>query len=171
MSTMKKCEKYNMKKAFEEKRDFDFTIYMVIHSSFVSRSTKLIPVYRFTLFAITVLEASKIALLSWVISILSVSLKNSVSSLPVIILTSCLSLNMIKLLTPILKLYLMKLTNEQWHKIITAVCTVITTISAIVLSTACTISLSVSKNNSNSSQKTEQTSTSSVDSTYINLNK
>lgn len=57
---MKKCEKYNMKKAFEEKRDFDFTIYMVIHSSFVSRFTKLIPVHRFTLFAITVLEASKI---------------------------------------------------------------------------------------------------------------
>ena len=64
----------------------------------------------------------------------------------------------------------MKLTNEQWHKIIQDVCTAVTTISAIVLSTACTISLSVSKNNSNSSQKTEQTSTSSVDSTYINLN-
>lgn len=40
MFNMKKCEKYNMKKAFEEKRDF--------------------PVHRFTLFAITVLEASKI---------------------------------------------------------------------------------------------------------------
>lgn len=57
---MKKCEKCNMKKAFEEKHDFDFTIYMVIHPSFVSRSTKLVPVYRFTLFALTVLEASKI---------------------------------------------------------------------------------------------------------------
>ena len=64
----------------------------------------------------------------------------------------------------------MKLTNEQKHRIITAVCTAITTISAIVLSTACTISLSVSKNNSNSTQRTEQTSTSSVDSTHININ-
>lgn len=60
MFNMKTCEKYNMKKAFEEKRDFDFTIYMVIHPSFVSRSTKLVPVHRFTLFALTVLEASKI---------------------------------------------------------------------------------------------------------------
>ena len=49
-----------MKKAFEEKHDFDFTIYMVIHPSFVSRSTKLIPVHHFTLFALTVLEAQKI---------------------------------------------------------------------------------------------------------------
>lgn len=61
MFNMKTCEKYNMKKAFEEKRDFDFTIYMVIHPSFVSRSTKLVPVHRFTLFSLTVLEASKIA--------------------------------------------------------------------------------------------------------------
>lgn len=39
----------------------------------------------------------------------------------------------------------MKLTNEQIKAIITAICTLITTVSAIVLSTACTISLSVSK--------------------------
>lgn len=64
----------------------------------------------------------------------------------------------------------MKLTNEQIHKIIIAVCTAITTVSAIILSTACTISLSVSKNNSNSTQKTEQTTTSSVDSTQIYFN-
>jgi hypothetical protein len=32
------------------------------------------------------------------------------------------------------------------------------------------MSLSVSKNNSNSTQKTEQTTTSSVDSTQININ-
>ena len=63
----------------------------------------------------------------------------------------------------------MKLTNEQIQKIITAVCTCITTIAAIILVSACTVSLSVSKNNSNSTQKTEQTSTSSVDSTYVNL--
>ena len=76
-----------------------------------------------------------------------------------------------KLLIHNLKLFQMKLTNEQIKAIITAVCTLITTISAIVLSTACTLSLSISKNNSNSTQKTEQTSTSSVDSTYINLKK
>ena len=63
----------------------------------------------------------------------------------------------------------MKLTNEQIQKIITAVCTCITTIAAIILVSACTLSLSVSKNNSNSTQQTEQTSTSSVDSTHVNL--
>nr|DAX37995.1 MAG TPA: hypothetical protein [Microviridae sp.] len=63
----------------------------------------------------------------------------------------------------------MKLTNEQIQKIIIAVCTCITTISAIILASACTLSLSVSKNNMNSSQKTEQTTTSSVDSTHVNL--
>lgn len=35
---------------------------------------------------------------------------------------------------------------------------------------SCTLSLSVAKNNTNSTQKTEQTSTSSVDSTHININ-
>jgi hypothetical protein len=65
----------------------------------------------------------------------------------------------------------MKLTNDQIQKIITAVCACITTIAAIILASACTISLSVSKNNSNSTQKTEQVSTSSVDSTYINLHR
>lgn len=63
----------------------------------------------------------------------------------------------------------MKLTNEQIQKIITAVCACITTIAAIILASACTLSLSVSKNNSNSTQQTEQTTTSSVDSTHVNL--
>lgn len=63
----------------------------------------------------------------------------------------------------------MKLTTEQIQRIITAVCTCITTIAAIILASACTLSLSVSKNNSNSTQSTEQTSTSSVDSTHIDL--
>ena len=35
---------------------------------------------------------------------------------------------------------------------------------------SCTMSLSVAKNNNNASQKTEQTTTSSVDSTHININ-
>ena len=39
----------------------------------------------------------------------------------------------------------MKLTNEQIKAIITAICTLITTIAAIILTTACTMSLSVSK--------------------------
>lgn len=60
----------------------------------------------------------------------------------------------------------MKLTNEQIQKIITAVCTFITTVAAIVLSTACTLSLSVQKQNNNSNQGTEQTT--SVDSLSIN---
>ena len=59
----------------------------------------------------------------------------------------------------------MKLTNDQIHKIITAVCTCITTIAAIILTSACTLSLSVQKQNNNS-QGTEQTT--SVDSLSIN---
>ena len=51
----------------------------------------------------------------------------------------------------------MKLTNDQIHKIITAVCTCITTIAAIILTSACTLSLSVQKQNNNSNQGTEQT--------------
>lgn len=60
----------------------------------------------------------------------------------------------------------MKLTNDQIQKIITAACTFITTVAAIVLSTACTLSLSVQKQNNNSNQGTEQTTT--VDSLNIN---
>lgn len=59
---MKRCEKYNMKKAFEEKCDFDFCISMVL--TLVengSRITKVVPVHHFTLFAVTVCEAQKIA--------------------------------------------------------------------------------------------------------------
>lgn len=59
---MKKSKNYNMKKAFEEKHDFDFVINMVLHTVIDGvRSTKLIPVHRFSLFAITVIEARKIA--------------------------------------------------------------------------------------------------------------
>lgn len=55
-----------MKKALEEKHDFDFTIYMVMKYETVDGRTyrlkqpRLIPVHRFTLFALTVLEAQKI---------------------------------------------------------------------------------------------------------------
>lgn len=56
------------------------------------------------------------------------------------------------------------------YKIIEIVCTTIISITAVLTAQSCTMSLSVSKNNSNSTQKTEQTTTSSVDSTQININ-
>lgn len=56
------------------------------------------------------------------------------------------------------------------YKIIEIICTAIISIAAILTVQSCTMSLSVSKNNRNSTQKTEQTTTSSVDSTQININ-
>ena len=56
------------------------------------------------------------------------------------------------------------------YKIIEIICTAIISIAAVLTAQSCTMSLSVSKNNSNSTQKTEQTTTSSVDSTRININ-
>ena len=55
------------------------------------------------------------------------------------------------------------------YEIIKIVTTAILSISSLLLVQSCTMSLSVSKNNSNSTQKTEQTTTSSVDSTNINI--
>ena len=63
---MKVREKYNIKKAFEAKCDWDFTIFMVMRYETIDGCTyrlktpRLIPVHRFTLFAVTVIEASKI---------------------------------------------------------------------------------------------------------------
>ena len=56
------------------------------------------------------------------------------------------------------------------YKIVEITCTAIISIAAVLTAQSCTMSLSVSKNNSNSTQKTEQTTTSSVDSTQINTN-
>lgn len=56
------------------------------------------------------------------------------------------------------------------YEIIKIVCTAIISITAVLTAQSCKMSLSVSKNNSNSTQKTEQTTTSSVDSTQININ-
>jgi outer membrane biogenesis lipoprotein LolB len=64
----------------------------------------------------------------------------------------------------------MKLSNQQIYDIIKIVATAILSISAVLLVQSCTLSLSVAKNNTNSTQKTEQVSTSSVDSTHININ-
>lgn len=64
----------------------------------------------------------------------------------------------------------MKLSNQQIYDIIKIVVAAVLSISATLFVQSCTVSLSVSKNNSNSTQKTEQVSTSSVDSTHININ-
>ena len=55
------------------------------------------------------------------------------------------------------------------YEIIKIICTAIISITAVLTAQSCTMSLSVSKNNQNSTQKTEQTTTSSVDSTNINI--
>ena len=70
-----------------------------------------------------------------------------------------------------LKTKKMKITGNQWVEIIRAISTAIIAIITTLCVQSCTMSLSVSKNNSNSTQKTEQTSTSSVDSTKININR
>lgn len=63
---MKVREKYNMKKALEAKSDWDFTIFMVMRYEIIDgcvyrlKTPRLIPVHRFTLFAVTVIEASRI---------------------------------------------------------------------------------------------------------------
>lgn len=56
------------------------------------------------------------------------------------------------------------------YEIIKIICTAIISVAAILTAQSCTMSLSVSKNNQNSTQKTEQTTTSSVDSTQVNIN-
>ena len=55
------------------------------------------------------------------------------------------------------------------YEIIKIICTAIISIAAVLTAQSCKIALNVSKNNQNSTQKTEQTSTSSVDSTNINI--
>lgn len=64
----------------------------------------------------------------------------------------------------------MIITGNQWMKIIRAISTEIIAIITSLCVQSCTLSLSVAKNNNNATQKTEQTSTSSVDSTKININ-
>ena len=63
----------------------------------------------------------------------------------------------------------MKISANQWIKIIKLVSTFVTGVITTLFVQSCTLSLSVSKNNSNSTQQTEQSSVSSVDSTNINL--
>lgn len=64
----------------------------------------------------------------------------------------------------------MKITPQQWIEIVKIISIFITGIITTLFLTSCTVSMSVSKNNQNSTQKTEQVSTSSIDSTKININ-
>ena len=63
-----------------------------------------------------------------------------------------------------------KITNQQWIEILRWILSFLIGVITTLVAQSCTASLSVSKNNTNSSQKTEQTTTSSVDSTNININ-
>lgn len=64
----------------------------------------------------------------------------------------------------------MKPTSSQWIEIIKLISSFVVGVITILFVQSCTASMSISKYNSNSSQSTEQTSTSSVDSTNININ-
>ena len=64
----------------------------------------------------------------------------------------------------------MKITYTQWIEVVKLISTFVIGIITALFAQSCTLSLSVSKNNTNSKQKTEQVSTSSVDSTRININ-
>lgn len=65
----------------------------------------------------------------------------------------------------------MKPSSQQWIEIIKLIATFVIGIITVLFVQSCTASMSISKYNSNSSQNTEQTSTSSVDSTKININR
>lgn len=65
----------------------------------------------------------------------------------------------------------MKITSQQWIEIIKLISTFIIGVITTLTVQSCTMSMSISKYNSNSSQSTDQTSTSSVDSTKININR
>lgn len=65
----------------------------------------------------------------------------------------------------------MKLTSDQWNRIIQAIVTAIVTICNIILVSSCavTMSMSIQKNNSSSTQQVEQKSESRNDSTALDL--
>lgn len=63
----------------------------------------------------------------------------------------------------------MKVAPNQWIEIVKLISTFVIGIITTLFVQSCTLSLSVAKNNNNATQKTEQTSTSSVDSTHVNL--
>lgn len=63
----------------------------------------------------------------------------------------------------------MKITPNQWIEVIKLISTFVIGIITTLFVQSCTLSLSVSKNNSNSTQQTEQKVSSDVDSTSVNL--
>lgn len=63
----------------------------------------------------------------------------------------------------------MKITPNQWIEIVKLVSTFVIGIITTLFVQSCTLSLSVSKNNSNSTQQTEQKASSVVDSVSVNL--
>lgn len=65
----------------------------------------------------------------------------------------------------------MKVTPNQWIEIAKLISTFVIGIITTLFIQSCTLSLSVAKNNNNATQKTEQTTTSSVDSTKIQFNR
>ena len=64
---------------------------------------------------------------------------------------------------------MMKIMPNQWIEIVKLISTFVIGIITTLFVQSCTMSLSVAKNNNNATQKTEQTSSSSVDSTHVNL--
>ena len=65
----------------------------------------------------------------------------------------------------------MKVTPNQWIEIVKLISTFVIGIITTLFVQSCTLSLSVAKNNNNATQRTEQTTTSSVDSTRIQFNR
>lgn len=65
----------------------------------------------------------------------------------------------------------MKVTPNQWIEIVKLISTFVIGIITTLFVQSCTLSLSVAKNNNNATQKTEQTTTSLVDSTKIQFNR
>ena len=63
----------------------------------------------------------------------------------------------------------MKVTSNQWIEIVKLISTFVIGIITTLFVQSCTLSLSVSKNNSNSTQQTEQKASSVVDSVSVNL--
>lgn len=60
--------------------------------------------------------------------------------------------------------------KNQLLEIIKVICSSIIAVATILFMEACTTSLNIQKHNQGSKQKVEQTSTSSIDSTKINVN-
>lgn len=63
----------------------------------------------------------------------------------------------------------MKITPNQWIEIVKLISTFVIGIITALFVQSCTLSLSVSKNNSNSTQQTEQKASSVVDSVSVNF--